>query len=246
MKKKIERLLRRIWFLFHEQKWRGRLKYVFENNHADTLMVVFSGFADKPSYNYMRTLAKFKSMDKLFILDDFGFRGSYYWLENGSDTPRVLVESLISSVLDRGKYKQFYTMGTSKGGTCAIYFGLILKAQHIYAGACQYYVGDYLDHEDRKTILSAMLGKTDYTQEDVAQVNRIVPSVIESNKNSCSTIHLLYSDKEHTYDEHIKFLLADLERNNIAFTQQVESFTNHADVGTYFIPFIQEQLIGRQ
>ena len=60
----------------------------------------------------------------LFILDDFGYRGSYYWYENGSDKPRLLVEGLVSDVMRKGKYKSLITIGSSKGGTCAIYFGL--------------------------------------------------------------------------------------------------------------------------
>lgn len=30
----------------------------------------------------------------MFILDDFGYKGSYYWYENGHDYPMTLANSL--------------------------------------------------------------------------------------------------------------------------------------------------------
>lgn len=243
MNKKLEKLIRTIWFLFHEHKWQGRLKFLFENNHADSLMIVFSGFAAKPSYNYIRTLKGFKTMDKLFILDDFGLRGSYYWFENKGDKPLYLVKSLISNKLNNngGGYKHLYTMGTSKGGTCAIYYGLMFNAEHIYSGACQYYAGNYLNKEGREPILAAMIGEG-YSQDDVERVNSMMPQMLQDHANCKSKIHLLYSKNEHTYDEHIQYLIEDLKKYNIIYTEKIEDFTDHNDVGNFFIPYIKNEL----
>lgn len=93
--------MRKIYFLINERKYKDRLKYVFKNNHSKTLIVSFSGFAPKPVYNYMRTLKGVKA-DQLYILDDFGLTGSYYWYENGEDTPRQLTHELISKIITGG------------------------------------------------------------------------------------------------------------------------------------------------
>ena len=242
----IKQLVRFIYFLFHERIWKGRLKYIYKNNHNDRLVVVFSGFpnGDKPMYNYMRTLKVVKNVDQLFILDDFGYKGSYYWMENGSDYPQKLVEGLLNSFV-RDKYKEIYTMGTSKGGTCAIFYGLMINAQHIYAGACQYLVGDYLNTKEHRPILEAMLGEG-FSEKDILKLNGKMPRQLTKYKDRHSQVHLLYSKVEHTYQEHISFLIEDLKKNNISFTEQVEAFEKHSDVGTYFIPFIQKELSSKK
>lgn len=75
----------------------GKLKYIYERNGSDELIIVFSAFESVRKYDYMRTLSESK-IDKLFILDTFGYRGSYYWFEKGEEMPNVLVSKLIESV----------------------------------------------------------------------------------------------------------------------------------------------------
>lgn len=239
---KIKRFLKGLIIRVREKEYKGRLHYIYENNHADKLMIVFSGFSpDKPTYNYMRTLKGFKGINKLFLLDDFGYRGSYYLMENGVDTPKQLVLGLVEELNRVGKFKALYTMGTSKGGTCAIYFGLQLHANHVYAGACQYLIGDYLNKEDRKPILKGMLGDN-YSQKDFDKLNDVVRMQIKEHQNTDTMIQLLFSKQEHTYKEHIEFLLADLNKWSVPYTIQIEQFEDHNNVGAYFIPFIKKEI----
>ncbi len=237
---RLRRFFQSLYFRFHERKYKGRLHYIYENNYSDRLMVVFSGFSPrKPMYNYMRTLKGIKNINKLFLLDDFGYRGGYYLLENGEDSPRRLVKDLVMTL--KGGCKDLFTMGTSKGGTCAIIFGLELNASHVFAGSCQYLIADYLNTENRKPILEGMLGRG-YSQTEFDNLNNAVRKQIESHQNAKTTIHLLYSKQEHTYLEHIKYLLADLEKWGIPYTAQIENFKDHSDVGKYFIPYIKNEL----
>ena len=240
--KTIKRFFKGLYIRFQEKEYEGRLHYIYENNHADKLMIVFSGFSPyKPMYNYMRTLKNVKSIDKLFLLDDFGYRGSYYLMENGKDTPKQLVTELVKTIVGGGNFKELFTMGTSKGGTCAIYFGLQFHATHIFSGACQYLIANYLNTEDRKPILEGMLGKG-YSEKDYSNLNDAVRVQIEKHQGTETIIHLLFSKQEHTYPEHIKYLLEDLEKWNIPYTAQIEPFENHDDVGRYFIPYIKKEI----
>ena len=117
LNKAIHILKNKILLSFKEKRL-GKLKYLYEQNGSDELIIVFSGFGSSVrKYNYMKTL-KDSKIDKLFILDVFGYRGSYYWYEDGEDMPKYLVSKLIESV-QRG-YKHLYTAGSSKGGTCSI------------------------------------------------------------------------------------------------------------------------------
>ena len=101
----LKRILTKIYIKLKERKYNGRLKYLFLNNHSNVLIISFSGFSDKPMYNYIRTLRTIKA-DKLFILDDFGYKGSYYWFENGNDKPLLLVNSLLQTLLSGGSLSE--------------------------------------------------------------------------------------------------------------------------------------------
>lgn len=203
IKKMIRHLVTQIYLILNEKKYKGRLKYLYKSNSSDTLLVVFSGFADKPVYNYIRTLSNV-CCDKLFILDDFGYRGSYYWYEDGLTHPLDLVTSLLR---DLGGGRRIVTLGSSKGGTCALFYGLMFDATDIYAGACQYYVGTYLNAEDKVPVFKGMMGNT-ATKKDQEILDRMMPDMICKHRNSKSVVHLLYSDKEHTYPEHIKYFIS--------------------------------------
>ena len=100
-----KQLLRKFYFLL-KKKFKNGLKYCYFNNNSNRLVIVFSGFpSGKPSYNYVRSLKNMKNANKLYILDDFGYKGSYYWYENGNDTPMQLVKGLISNIMGGTKLR---------------------------------------------------------------------------------------------------------------------------------------------
>lgn len=239
----LKKLFRNLWFKFHERTYNDRLKYLFENNHSNSLIVSFSGFPGdgKPSYNYVRTLSGNKKIDKLFILDDFGCRGSYYVMEDGEYTPRELVKGLIAKIMTRGEYKNVYTMGSSKGGTAAIYYGLECNATAVYSGACQYYIGNYLNKPQFAQIFKGMTGR-EQTEDVVDELNSIMPKQLERHAGCKTVIHLLYSKEENTYRKHTIGLISDLKRFNIPFVERVEEFPNHDDVGKFFSPYLKAEL----
>lgn len=240
VKNLIRHIATKVYLVIKEKKYAGRLKYLYEKHSSDTLIVVFSGFADKPVYNYIRTLNNVKA-DKMFILDDFGYKGSYYWYENGHDYPMTLANSLIMCKLIRGGYKRLITLGSSKGGTCAIYFGLKFGASDIFSGACQYRVGTYLNADDRVPVFLAMMG-TDAGEKEQAILDAKMPELINSCGNSTSIVHLLYSKEEHTYHDDIQYLIKDLDANKIKHIDKVEHFTDHGEVGKYFSPWVKEEI----
>ena len=94
----VKKLAMKLYFPLKERTYKMRgIKYVFENHSSDVLIVVFSGFSEFPVYNYIRTLKSFK-YDKLFLLDDFAYRGSYYMYAKGSCLPMLLTQSVIERV----------------------------------------------------------------------------------------------------------------------------------------------------
>lgn len=117
----------------------------------------------------------------------------------------------------------------------------MIGATDIYSGACQYYAGNYLKTKEHLPILKAMMGDLKINTA-VNIVNRMLPDMIKQSTGSYSRIHLLYSKNEHTYDEHIYYLIKDLKKYNISFDEKVEEFEDHNEVGKYFSPWIVDNL----
>lgn len=231
---------RHLYFSIKTSTFKGRIKYIYENHSSDRLIIAFAAFSDKPAYNYYRTLKRI-NVDKLFLQDNFGYKGSYLLYEDGTDLPLEMTLELIKNILTNKKYRVIVTLGTSKGGSDAIIFGLLIGATEIYSGANQYYIGKYLNVEGRRDVFKAMMGKNaDKVEQDI--LDSVMPDLIDKYKNSKSRIHLLYSKEEHTYNEHIKYMIDDLKKTNIKFEEIVEHFENHNDVGRYFSQYIFNQL----
>ena len=153
-----------------------------------------------------------------------------------------LIEELLQSILEK-KYSKVITLGSSKGGSCAILYGLKIGANDIYSGACQYYIGSYLNTVAHKSIFEGMMGKgAGIEQERV--LNSVLPDCLSSFSGDNTLIHLFYSKKEHTYEEHIAPLIKDLNTFNIPHTDTVVDFTEHAEVGKHFGPYIKQELLG--
>ncbi len=185
----------------------------------------------------MKTLAEAK-IDKLFLHDTFGYRGSYYWFEKGKDEPIQLVTRLISRI--GGGYKSLYTAGSSKGGTCAIYYGLIFNVREVFSSACQYHVCDYLNTEELKKVLKGMMGK-DYTPDAVRKVNEVLPDMIKEKAHSTTLVNLYYSEKDHTYKDHIVDLKRDLDAADIKYTVTTDNYVIHDENGQYFSKHLKER-----
>lgn len=228
-----------------EKTYSHRLKYLFFNKHSDVLVVIFSAFpADNhPRYNYIKSLVSLKTQDRLYILDDFGFKGSYYWFEHGKDYPMHLVEGLLSDILSHNHYKKVFMLGSSKGGTSAIFYGLQFNATAIFSGANQYFVGSYLNVPERKDVFNAMVGGNEDEAKWEERLNDMMRNQLTKYRDSQCVINLLYSRDEHTFEDDIQGMIEDLKRLGIKYTEKIEEFSDHGKVGNFFIPWINSSFL---
>ena len=241
IKNKIKSFILRWGFKLKERTYDGRLKYLLlKRRSSKTLAIIFSGFSDKPVYNYVKTLKNFKG-DRLFLLDDFAYRGSYYMYSNGSNRPELLVQSLVNQIVAGMGYERIITIGSSKGGTCAIYYGLQMGANSIYAGACQYHIGSYVDSPEHRQVFLSMMGANAGIKER-EMLDAKMPQCLQRNAGSKSKIHLFYSTVEHTYKDHTVDLISDLDKYHISHTDTIAQFATHSEVGKHFPSWIKEQL----
>src|SRR5690606_14537001 len=109
--------------------------------------IVFSAFSTEYMYNfnYIETLKDIKT-NKLFILDDFDSKGSYY-LGRGSNFS--IESSVISLILNKCAehnipINNIITLGSSKGGYSALYFGVKYSFGHIITLAPSLFLGTFL------------------------------------------------------------------------------------------------------
>lgn len=243
--KLIEYLITKIYVLRNEKVFRFnkyRIKYLFERQESDCLIIVFTAFTRvgiKARYNYRRALKKYKC-NKLFILDDFGFdkRGAFYLGENKDLTISFGVKKLIEDKIAELKCSKRIYLGSSKGGYCALYFGMDDDDGIIMVGSPQYYIGNFL--KSFQKTMSYIMG--DYSKESVDYLNSLLPNKIKSKKNSNIKVYLHSSKNEHTFKEHIQGLINDIRKNNIALETEILNYNNHSDVGKYFPPFFMKKI----
>lgn len=230
-------LYTRIDIKIREKKFNNQLNYLFYSQKSDTLLIIFSAFTgEKRRYNYVRGLAKCQA-DRLYILDPWGYKGSYNMYENGFDYPEKITDALISEIMKKGNYKRVITAGSSKGGTCAIYFGLKHGVNEIFSGACQYNLGSYLHRKDHESIFLGMMGENAGDKE-AEILNKKIPHCLEKSQGTSTIIHVLYSKKELTYQRQIVDLLAKLKECRYKYIEIEEQFIRHDDVGYSFLNYL--------
>ena len=221
----------------------NKIRYLLEKHKSsDSLVVVFSGFpkAGEPArFNYLRALDKLR-INKLFILDDFGWenRGSYYL--TGRPGQESLQEEICALIEKCRGEKRLFTAGSSKGGSAAILYGLKCGAEGIVAGAPQYYIGSYLVGEGHTEILRSICGDTSET--DVQRLNELLPGVIEKAPAEKTKMYIHCSKMEHTYHEHVSALLKRLQQRGFDVQCDLETYLNHEEVGRYFAKYLRSVL----
>lgn len=232
----------------YEKHFKGEvdLKYLkMGPDQGDTLVVVFGSFTRKgvaARYNYVKTLRDIE-VPKVFILDDFGLdgRGSYYLGQDGGEEVYRTTRDLIASLKVSTGAKTTIYCGSSKGGWAAMRFGLGDLDGIVVAGSPQYLLGDYAvreyDLEDGNKMLLPYLSAGLKDDVRIQWLNGILRGVIRDS-NSLKPVYLCYSKAEHTYDEHICYLLDDLRSADRDVHVREEKFGNHNDIALYFPDFL--------
>lgn len=217
--------------------------YIWKRRRSNELIIVFSGIGPA-SFNYVNAL-KHSDKDLLFIKDSWADGVSYYWFENYNNYPELHTQQLIERIVKKGNYKKIFTVGSSKGGTAAIYYGLLNDVDMIFAGACQFLVGSYLAYHQYKEHPEQWENMMGVKPEKslVEALDDKLQQLIIRKKNCKTTINLMYSTKEHTYQEHILPLISILDNNNIKHYDFVESFEQHSMIGKYFKKFITSYFV---
>lgn len=224
----------------HEKNEDGLRYMLFCPRKPSTQLIVsFPACAKKGSrYNYLRTIKDYDCY-KLFLLDEgaSNHRGTYLLGD-----VHEKVRRLISGIVEKYGIKESFFIGSSKGGYCAVDFSFFIPNAIPIIAAPQYFVGFYLNSQSFLPNLWAVLGGVKITDAGIAKVDNRLREVIETSDIKPSKVYINYSDKEHTYGEHIKFMLEDLHKAGIEVVEQVEHYPNHGDLIKTYPTFLRTVL----
>lgn len=238
---------------FYEKKYCAfgtRVKYMFfENPQSESLIVSFPACAKNTAkYNYMRSLIPY-NCNKLFLLDDFGdnHQGCYLVEENVEKCTKELIASIIDRCEKKYKkntnfqFKNIIFIGSSKGGYSALNFSLFFPNVKLIIGAPQYNLGSYLNRPWAIDNLKYIIGN-DISDEKVDELNCRLKNRIASSTILPEVVYFHYSNEEHTYNDHVKELITDLNNVGVEIIEDIGNYKKHGDVSTYYPPYLQKTL----
>lgn len=221
------------------------IRYMFfPCRKSNTLVIGFQACNDAGArYNYVRTIQNC-GVNRLFIKDDFGPNhcGDYYLGSNGTYSVEKAVYALIDLFIDRTHPSKIIFIGSSKGGYAALNFGLSYPAANIVIAAPQYYLGSYLDNPKWKENLEEILGENVSEENKRALDLRLKRKISGDMFGNSQTIYIHYSDQEHTYKEHVKDLLEDLNGSGISIHTDAGKYSVHEELKHYFPDYLQKTI----
>lgn len=247
-KKVKEYLLTKLRLLRYQKKFRTEgiiLKYMLEKGEGEDLVVVFPSCTRKgirARYNYVRTL-KDIHCNKLFLLDDFAtdHRGAFYLGTNMHFEEEDAVKRLIAEIAKQTGCTRMVFCGSSKGGYTALNFGLDYPGSRMIVGGPQYYLGQSLLDTGNMEALQHITGKI--CRENIETLNEYLGRKVRQNPyRDSQRIYLHYSDSEHTYDEHIRFLRRDLVEGGYRFSEEIGHYKEHGEISLYFPDFLSRRV----
>lgn len=231
------------------------IKYVFcKKEGSDKLIISFPGFTDKIGtfkYSYVRTL-KDVNAHRLFVLDDFGTRGSYLLGRGREFTVEKTVLSLIGNILKKYNIKKenVILQGSSKGGWIALYYGIKYHFGHVIAGGPQTKMGRFLviDEvnlpESGKVPLSSKVNVADYIsggheKEDIEYLDGLLFNLIyKVPPEDFPEIFIHVGKEDFHYPHHVLPFTHKLDEVGARYQLDLEEYDVHNELAVYYPEYL--------
>lgn len=222
---------------------------VKRRHHSKSLVIVFSGVDATSSFCRMSYygLREQLNANVVHIMDNFGAHGCYLLSISGDEQIRNAVISLIRSLqheMGIGN-PETYLVGTSKGATSAIAYGLMIGGGNVIAGEPQVRLGDFIynpkwpELEQWRSLAYAMLGRV--REDDRAHLNDCIESIAKRYGPRFSGSMSIHYGKTGYWENHISYL-CDIARS-AGFAERLRCFEHaffeHNDV----VPVFTETLV---
>lgn len=229
------------------------LIYSFKRKKSDKLYVIFSGVSSEhPGFNTMSYYDFRNKLDGnvLHIMDHHGTHGTFLLSIGGDLAVRKGVCNLIEEVMRTLKISKenLYLVGSSKGGTSAIAFGLLLGYGNVIAGEPQIKIGDFfyrtMEHgaESGRIIIYSMTKGVD--SEAVDKLNVMVEEIFKVRGSLFKgNMKILTGTTSGCFSRHIKFLLDyanEYGMSNDKINIKTINIKRHNDIATPFAQMVTE------
>lgn len=199
------------------------------------LIIIFNSTKIGDDYNKFDFTADYiKNYNSyiLWIKDDFYNWMTYYIChKNNFNLEKPIIE-LIYKKLDQYDIPIENTtlLGTSKGGSAAMYYGLKYDFKNIISSVPQFYIGDFL-LSHYLSILNHMIDGD--KQKGIILLNKLIPDLIKKSKNKDKNIYLISSPNDKGYKTDIEPFLYELQQfKNFNFVNNISPFSYHHNVVT--------------
>lgn len=210
------------------------LNYLLETTNDPTgskfLLIGFSAIREIGdfTYNYKASLAGINA-NKLFILDDFGDQGAYYYSDHENLNIFTSVQCLISDVVETLGVSRSNTiaLGSSKGGAAALIHGISADLGHVYVGAPQVKIGSFVA-KPHPNILELTMG--DKTPTSIEKLDSVIFNIVD-NATSLPKTTIAVGNSDHHYKNHALPLAEFAASQGQSIKLIVLNGVPHAEIG---------------
>jgi len=234
----------------NEQIFKGEVdvKYLFFPSYkpSNILLIIFSRFPELdmlPQYDFVESLVEF-GCNRLYLIDDFGSRGSYYLCKNQNFTIERSVVKLIDSLCFGQNIVKKIALGANEGGVAAVYYGIKYNFDTVIVETPHFYIGSYVKGQsDAYEILDFMVGN--HGQKAVQYLDDIVGDVIKA-KEACRTKLIICTKKEEEksfQSMHIQHLIDALRTERIPYIlSEIDEALQAPDAAGVYLSELQKHL----
>ncbi|WP_327668584.1 MULTISPECIES: hypothetical protein [unclassified Streptomyces] len=155
------------------------------------LVVVFANFDAPDEYGWSTGVLDTLRANVLWIRDSFDGHNSYYLCREGD----FGIEDSVAATIDRFvdaldlTREDCVLLGTSKGGSAALHFGLKYGYRNIVSVVPQFRIGSYVERLHPRTA-AYMLGR-DATDAEVYALDEALPSLVRESGHRDANIYLV-------------------------------------------------------
>lgn len=218
------------------------IKHVFRKATSDRkhLVVVFSGFRARGTYDLSGRSADSINANILWIEDWFGSNHSYYISANTSYEPATQVHDLINSYLvELGLTKSDCTLvGFSKGGSGALFQSFKFDFPNVIAVAPRFAIAS-ASRQRNIAVFENLLGP-DASEADVSSLDSAIRDASIKDDNLNKNVYLISSKEDYQYATEIvpNLNLFRKYHNFSYFLTKSEFVRDHIDVSRYNIQIV--------
>lgn len=215
-----------------------------EENNSEYLAVAFHGFNTfnmKTNYEMLGIL-KDVPVSRLFILDDYDLNGRFYLDKDRKDLLQKNISNLIMEKANKlGISKdKIITVGASKGGSAALYYGLRLSVGNIISVGPPIYLSIYNSaHPNDRVFYKSIAGG--FSKEDDVYMDKIMENVALLNDKT-THIHFFGITEDRYYKGYFDKYASFLNEQGISYSLMLQEGEGHHELPQYIAPFIYDKL----